>query len=356
MRFNNNLILFFSLLFLSFFTVGHSKSHNKNKGKPKQHTELNNDEHDKSPRERLSKAIEKGDLSKVKSLIESFAVDVDQLSDDYNKWSPLLEAASRAQPSIMRYLIEKGAFIEGLANYKKTVFTEFIKEAGGKLAFKNLLETTQFLLNSGADVNLPDDQGYTPLMYACKYTRGIKLIEFLVEKGALINAQAKDEYTALHLSLLNDNVEAFRYLLHHGGDLSAIHEGLTFLGVLASQNKLAMAKLLIEEANVDVNQYDRNGATALCWAAAAGNNSMIKFLVEQGGEINAQTISETIIQLKGTSLIHFEKNYISFSKGSTPLTFAKKWAKTPTIELISSLGGIEFEPPVIREWSSYWGL
>ena len=50
---------------------------------------------------------------------------------------------------------------------------------------------------------------------------------------------------------------------------------------------LPAVKFLIEEVGMDVNLRDHNGYTALHHAAARGDNEMILYLVEQGGDVRA---------------------------------------------------------------------
>ena len=48
---------------------------------------------------------------------------------------------------------------------------------------------------------------------------------------------------------------------------------------------LPAVKYLVEELGADVNARDHNGYTALHHAAARGDDSMILYLVEQGGDV-----------------------------------------------------------------------
>ena len=48
---------------------------------------------------------------------------------------------------------------------------------------------------------------------------------------------------------------------------------------------LPAVRFLIDEVGVDVNARDHNGYTALHHAAARGDNEMILYLVEEGGDV-----------------------------------------------------------------------
>jgi ankyrin repeat protein len=79
----------------------------------------------------------------------------------------------------------------------------------------NDLQRVKELINSGYDVNMFDEIGYTPLHCAC--TKGnITIVEYLIEHGANVNA-------------------------HHEG-----HIGNTPLGEVAGSCSLKLAELLLQ--------------------------------------------------------------------------------------------------------------
>jgi ankyrin repeat protein len=311
-------------------------------------------------REALTRAICLGNLSKVKRLVESGSVDINEISNPQfwnNPSPPLVEAAGNAQLFIMKYLIEKGAFIEGRSKEGSTPLIEFIKTGSAKLTTCQLVEMVQFLINSRANVDLPGTGGYTPLMTACKYTKDPALIKMLLHLKPLIDVQAENGDTALLIALLNNNLEAVELLLEHKASLHTTHKGRTLLGVLSSKGNLLMAKYLLEKAKVNVDEYDANGATALIWACHKGQNSMISFLVQSGADPNARTTQAIDIQLikYAGQLLTFPTTRVTFPKGSTGLTFAKEFEKTRTAALIYKLGGQEFKEVKVEHnaWLPY---
>ncbi len=304
-----------------------------------------------TPRKILSRSIEAGDLVKVQSLIESFAVGIDELSEDYDPKSPLIEAACKAKISIIKYLIEKGACIEGASEKGYSPLVKFI-EAGTRVSFQQLSETVRLLLDSGADVNGAGKDGYTPLMAACQHTRCLELIEMLLDAGAFIDARAKDENTAYLLSLRNNNVKAYRLLVSRRANTNMTWKGLRPLSVLAWEGNLVMAKMLIEETGANINTYDANGATPLICAAIGGQSAMVQFFVERGADINARTTSPIDVEVPKNGFSIF-KTYVSFPKGSTALNFAKTMGKNAMANLITDLGGILYKEVEYKE-ETHW--
>ena len=301
-----------------------------------------------TPREVLSRSIEIGDLVKVQSLIESFTVGIDELSEDYDPKSPLIEAACKAKISIIKYLIEKGACIEGASEKGYSPLVKFI-EAGTRVSFQQLIETVRLLIDSGADVNGAGKDGYTPLMAACQHTRCLKLVEMLLDMGAFIDAQAKDENTAYLLSLRNNNVKAYRLLVSRGANTNMIWKGLRPLNVLAWEGNIVMAKMLIEETGANINTNEANGATPLISAVIGGQSAMVRFLVERGADINTRTTSLITVGVPKIGSSKFFKTYVSFPKGSTALNFAKTMGNDAMANLITDLGGILYKEVEYKE-------
>lgn len=303
-----------------------------------------------TPREVLSQAIQTGDLVKVQSLIESFAVGIDELSDDYDSISPLIEAASEAKITIMKYLIEKGACIEGASKKGYSPLVKFI-EAGKRVSFQQLIEMVRFMIDHGSDVDGAADDDYTALMAACEHTRCLELIEMLLDEGACIDAKTKYGDTAYLLSLRNNNIKAYRLLVSRGADTNTTWKGLRPLSVLAWEGNIAMAKMLIEETGANINAYDINGATPLMAAAIGGQSAMVQFLLDRGADINARTLNPIDLEILTDRIL---TNYVRFPKGSTALNFAKTMGKNAMTNFLIDLGGILYDEVEYNEEPSWY--
>ena len=80
------------------------------------------------------------------------------------------------------------------------------------------------LLNKGAAVDARDEDGFTPLLWAAN--RGaVKLVEFLIARGADVNAKTTQEGNAGRTALyLSGNSGVARVLLAAGADPKALTE------------------------------------------------------------------------------------------------------------------------------------
>lgn len=125
-------------------------------------------------------------------------------------------------------------------------------------AKQNKEEVVIFLIESGADVNLPNPNGETAIHFTLKSPRLLKL---LIEKGANVNAQAYGDHTPIFNYLHEWYIEGLRILLENKADPNVMRknvikwggytdgardEGATPLMQAAFFCQVEVAKLLIE--------------------------------------------------------------------------------------------------------------
>ena len=76
----------------------------------------------------------------------------------------------------------------------------------------------QQLIDRGGDVNERDPaRGWTPL-HAAVANGHPKMTQFLLDKGANVNARANDGSTPLHIAMAGNHVKVVSILLVHGAD------------------------------------------------------------------------------------------------------------------------------------------
>ena len=84
----------------------------------------------------------------------------------------------------------------------------------------NNAQLIQMVIDGGANVNVQDKQGYTPLLYSCAkgYYDNVKI---LLENGADVNVKLKKE-TPILLAMKNDNItpEILELLIEKGADVN----------------------------------------------------------------------------------------------------------------------------------------
>ncbi|RDD37564.1 Transient receptor potential cation channel subfamily A member 1-like protein [Trichoplax sp. H2] len=139
-------------------------------------------------------------------------------------------------------------------------------------------------------LNATDNKKYTPLHYAAD-NRHTKVVEFLLEEGANVNAEASNGVTPLHLAAAR-NKEIVMLLINNGAKVNAKTIKLqTPLHRAASYNKLEIIKYLIQkQANIEAT--DQQYCTPLLCATVRSHVEAIKALLNNRANILATDYRE----------------------------------------------------------------
>ena len=152
-------------------------------------------------------------------------------------------------------------------------------KAGNNWELKNLL-------NSGANVNLKDKDGWTALMYAVRYQENTSIIDQLIASGAKIKEQNEYNVSALSLAATyNGNPEILRKLLsYYSPSEKEVMQAFVLMlsdNYSSDYSKSAKVDAFIEKS-VSLNSF-YNGKTPLMYAAQYCNSTaIIKKLLDYG--------------------------------------------------------------------------
>ena len=135
-------------------------------------------------------------------------------------------------------------------------------------------------IENGADINISNESGFTPLMFAVLLNDDLALIRALLKAGAEVDAENNEGITALMWSLQTETYD------HTGRDIPAF--------LKREQNRLAIVtELLRNGADANIVCYSKRWMkwTPLLFAACAPdlNASVISALIQSGANVNAQT-------------------------------------------------------------------
>lgn len=220
-------------------------------------------------------------------------------NDDLGGYSPLMETSNL---EMVKLLVSRGANVnaKNFFNYApihKAVFNYM----GASPNEKDCDKILNLLLEKGANVDVQDKNGTTPLMSAVQKTNPVKI---LLAKGANVNLQNTNGETALMFAVKGGMKKAFL--------------GIPDIGSFTDAAKLIIA------ANADLNLQDKWGKTALMHAAGAS--------YAMGDSYGSYTDMTQFLLEKGAKLETADK------EGHTALFWAQRYNRTKNSELLLAKG------------------
>jgi ankyrin repeat protein len=146
----------------------------------------------------------------------------------------------------------------------------------------------QKLIAGGADVNKPDVDGTTAIIYAA-HDGNAALVAALIKAGADVRHANDYGASAMMEAATVGNGPILEDLLKAGADPdSANPEGQTALMAAARSGRIEAAKVLLKHgAHVNLKE-SWGGQSALMWAASQSQAEMVKLLIDHGADVNAQ--------------------------------------------------------------------
>lgn len=170
-----------------------------------------------------------------------------------------------------------GALVLSASAFPQTIF-DFLRK-GDTPAVKSLVEKSPRL------VEARDPDGDTPLHYAA-VGADAGLIDYLLDKGAPLEAFGAEAKTPLHLAAMTDRRESVAALLRRGAALESkdAQDRTPLLLCARERGQAATARLLLE-AGADVNAVDRFGDSALDLAAWRGKGEFVDLLLGKGARV-----------------------------------------------------------------------
>ncbi len=201
--------------------------------------------------------------------------------------------------------------------------------AAGQAADLRLVEATKnqdstavrSLLKQGVDVNTPDVDGTTPLIYAA-HQNNLDLVQTLLSAGANAKTANRYQVTALAEACNVGNGDLIQALLKAGADAnSTVGQGETPLMTASRTGTIPGVKaLLAAGANVNAKESYR-GETALMWAVAENHVDIVKLLIDAHADVNARS---TFYDFNFRKVASGGTQAVYFRGGLTPLLFAAR--------------------------------
>lgn len=191
----------------------------------------------------------------------------------------LLQAAGRGDESKIRELLQEGI-------YHADKYKPALQLALQKVAGRGHESLTRLLLAEGAEVNATAGE-VSPLYRAAESGKD-HIVAALLEYGADTEARDKNRRTAIFLAAQKNHCGALRILLAAGANVNVrdvnSQNVLLFLAAEKTDKPVRWGEEIVRmilETNIDLEAKDREGRTALLWAATSGRVSLARLLLSE---------------------------------------------------------------------------
>lgn len=143
-----------------------------------------------------------------------------------------------------------------------------------------------FLLSKEMDPDIYDDSQDTALHAAVKHNN-FEAAKILIEGGSSLTFGNVDDYTALHIAVINGNMDMVKFLRDINPDLDNEESHNVdipfYLAVMEGQSEIV--RYYIEEG-VDVNTVGLDESTPLAHALIKKDAELTKYLIDKGASVN----------------------------------------------------------------------
>ncbi len=289
----------------------------------------------------LTHAAKHGKTNVVKYLLQQGA---DPSIPDPANSLPLHHAADKGHLEIAKMLIEKKADSINVKGHQRATPLCVASRAGN-------LDMVQFLLNSGADATIHDGNGYLPLHWATQ-NKHLEIVKTLVDKNLnLVNAKGPGGNTALNISAIEGVVNIAQYLLDHGADLNISNDAVSLpLHNASFGGHVKIVELLHKDKNFNINAKGTPfQATALSIGAYKGHLNIVKYLADNGADINMPAAADGNLPIQYAAFLgHFDilKYLLGIAKNVN-----SKNAKNITILMCAS-SGLDKQDPQFKDYEA----
>ena len=241
---------------------------------------------------------------------------------DSSGCTALIAAALKGEEAIVRMLLQRGARVN-FQGYDGSTALMYAANQG---------HTTivQALLDAKANASLQDNNGGTALMFA-EYYKHTATAQLLREHAKREAPEAEAKATASLAAAADDGM--------------APNATMNLLSAACLGDAQAVAAWLDEGGNVDARCAERDDVTLLFAAAAAGQEAMVRMLLQCGASVDLQASGGVTALMAAASNDHTaivqvlldakaDASLQDFSGGGTALMVAELHKRTATAQLL----------------------
>jgi ankyrin repeat domain-containing protein 50 len=226
----------------------------------------------------LQAAARRGSTTLVRILTRSGAMVNAQGGGDGNA---LQAAALSGSEAVVQLLLDNGAEVNAQAGYYGTAL-----QAAAILGHEKVV---QLLLDNKAEVNAQGGR-YGNALQAAAYHSHKNIVKTIIDKQCDINKEDSQGRLALYLAMRGNQHDMIDYLLDIGARLDPTHtdrQGCSALHFAASGGCISALRLAID-SSAKINALDTNGWTPLHWACRNGSRKAVQLLIDSGATLESK--------------------------------------------------------------------
>lgn len=184
--------------------------------------------------------------------------------------------------------------------------------------------TVKILLDHQADINASCNNGVSALLMASG--RGhMSIIQLLLDRGADVKKKSREGYNALIYAMTSGDTSIIQSLIAHGAEVNyRFVFNQTPLIYATTTGKTPIVQMLLE-SGADITAADDNGYSALMHAIKINKEDMVQLLINKGALVNDRA-----------------------RDGYTTLRYAKSLGNEKIVQMIIAAGAIEQKDPALE--------
>lgn len=227
----------------------------------------------------ICSAINNHNLDMLEVLISRLNSVNDPIFEDY---PALTMASNECFYEGMELLIQKGANVNHQNEAMKRAPLHYA-------AAKGDVRATEILVKNGADTNVMDNMGYTPLFLSVD-AQSYDTTEFLLKNKANPNYKHPiSEEPILHTAIYRHNLKIIQLLTYYGADVHCQDRmDRTALEAATYTDYWPAVSLLVDGYNADVDKRGYHGGTALLYAVGNNNLKSIEIIMRKNPDIHIE--------------------------------------------------------------------
>jgi len=231
------------------------------------------------------------------NICDPFFVDLALWSHEWHdNVLPLSSAAFCSSSELTMLLVEFGARLDHRDNFGRTALHFAIDndDARRSKSVKKDTSTLEVLLSAGADANVMDSTGASPLYLACERGK-TEFVKLLLRRGASPSTGTADKYP-IHAACRGHHFDSVKQLLEYNADLTvrddygktALHHALKSASCQFDDESDVLVRLLLDKgADMDAVSYD--GETPFYFACSNGLTSAVARMLEYGANVHGNS-------------------------------------------------------------------